>query len=96
MKMLNDLLPGMFGPFYQMSTMQLSVSCETAEYLSGKIALLLYGNTAKSTSYCLEVAKYLQLQHTVENPDIASYYAFDLGEPRFPGQAGSDCGALRR
>ena len=27
-----------------------------------------------------------QLQHNVENPDIASYHAFDLGEPRFQGK----------
>ena len=83
---LGDLLPGMFGPYYQMTTMQMSVGAETAEYLPGAIEMLVYGNTADSTSYCLEVAQYLQLQHNVANPDVASYYAFDLGEPRFAGK----------
>lgn len=80
---LGDLLPGMFGPYYQMTTMQMSVGAETAEYLPGAIEMLVYGNTADSTSYCLEVAQYLQLQHNTENPAVASYYFFDLGEPRF-------------
>ena len=83
---LGDLLPGMFGPYYQMTTMQMSVGAETAEYLPGAIEILVYGNTADSTSYCLEVAQYLHLQHNTENPDVASYYAFDLGEPRFSGK----------
>ena len=83
---LSDLLPGMFGPYYQMTTMQMSVGTETAEYLPGAIKMLVYGNTASSTSYCLEVAQYLQLQHNTSNPDVASYYAFDLGEPRFSGK----------
>ena len=48
--------------------------------------MLVYGNTVISASYALEVAKYLQLEHNVENPDIASYYAFSLGEPRFAGE----------
>lgn len=86
LKILVDLLPGMFGPTYQMATMTMAVSCETAEYLPGKIDMLLYGNTAKSASYALEVAKYLQLEHNVENPEIAAYYAFDLGEPSFAGE----------
>ena len=37
-------------------------------------------------SYALEVARYLQLEHNVEDPDIAKYYAFDLGEPAFAGE----------
>ena len=86
MKILVDLLPGMFGTEYQMSTMQMSVACETAEYLPGKIKMLVYGNMASSASYALEVGKYLQLEHNVENPDIASYYMFDLGEPSFAGE----------
>ena len=83
---LDDLLPGFFGTFYQMSFMPMSVSCETAEYLPGKIYMLVYGNKATSTSNALEVAKYLQLEHNVENPDIAKYYLFDLGEPAFAGK----------
>ena len=38
---LGDLLPGFFGPYYQMSTMPMSVLCETAEYLPGKICMLV-------------------------------------------------------
>ena len=83
---LDDLLPGMFGIYYQMSTMPLAVSCETAEYLSGPIHMLVYGNRATSTSYALEVAKYLQLEGTVEDPSIAFYYLFSLGEPSFGGE----------
>lgn len=83
---LDDLLPGMFGPLYQMAFMPMAVSCETAEYLPGKIHMLVYGNMASSTSNALEVAKYLQLEHNVENPDIAKYYLFDLGEPAFAGE----------
>ena len=80
---LDDLLPGFFGIHYDMTTMPMSVSCETAEYLPGSIHMLIYGNKTTSTSYALEVAKYLQLEHNVENPDIAEYYYFDLGEPSF-------------
>lgn len=83
---LDDLLPGFWGTFYQMSFMPMSVSCETAEYLPGKIHMLVYGNRASSTSNALEVAKYLQLEHNVENPDIVKYYLFDLGEPAFAGE----------
>ena len=83
---LGDLLPGFFGPEYQMSTLPMSVSCETAEYLPGKIKMLVYGNTSISASYALEAAKYLQLEHNVENPKIAEYYAFTLGEPAFKGE----------
>ena len=86
MKILEDLLPGMFGPTYQMSTMPMAVSCETAEYMCGKINMLVYGNMSTSASYALEVARYLQLEHNVENPDIAGYYMFSLGEPRFAGK----------
>ncbi len=82
---LGDLLPGFFGTHYQMSTLPMSVSSETAEYLPGKIHMLVYGNTVMSASYALEVAKYLQLEHNTENPDIAAYWAFDLGEPSFAG-----------
>ena len=83
---LDDLLPGFFGTFYQMSFMPMSVSCETAEYLPDEIHMLVYGNRASSTSNALEVARYLQLEHNVENPDIAKYYLFDLGEPSFAGE----------
>ena len=83
---LDDLLPGFFGTFYQMTFMPMSVSCETAEYLPDKIHMLVYGNRASSTSNALEVARYLQLEHNVENPDIAKYYLFDLGEPAFAGE----------
>ena len=83
---LDDLLPGFWGTFYQMSFMPMSVSCETAEYLPGKIHMLVYGNMASSTSNALEVARYLQLEHNVENPDIVKYYLFDLGEPAFAGR----------
>ena len=83
---LDDLLPGIYGPFYQMAYMPMAVSCETAEYLSGDIYMLVYGNTASSTSNALEVGRYLQLEHNVENPDIAKYYSFDLGEPTFAGE----------
>ena len=48
--------------------------------------MLVYGNMSTSASYALEVARYLQLEHNVENPDIAKYYAFDLGEPAFAGK----------
>ena len=82
---LKDLLPGFFGTHYQMSTLPMSVSSETAEYLPGKIYMLLYGNTTTSTSHALEVARYLQLEHHVEDPDIAQYRLFDLGEPAFAG-----------
>ena len=82
---LGDLLPGFFGTGYQMSTMPMSISCETAEYLSGKIKMLVYGNMSVSTSYALEMARYLQLEHNTENPDIVKYYLFDLGEPAFAG-----------
>ena len=82
---LSDLLPGFFGTHYQMSTLPMSVSSETAEYLPGKIYMLVYGNTPTSASYALEVAKYLQLEHNTENPDIAEYRVFDLGEPAFAG-----------
>lgn len=86
---LDDLLPGFFGTFYQMSFMPMSVSCETADYLPGRIHMLVYGNKASSTSNALEVARYLQLEHNTENPDIVKYYLFDLGEPAFAGnQAG--------
>lgn len=81
--LLSDLLPGMFGPYYQMTTLPMSIGAETAEYLPGPILVLLYGNTTKSISYRVEISQFLQLQHNVENPEIASYYAFDLGEPRF-------------
>ena len=83
---LGDLLPGFFGTEYQMSTMPMSVACETAEYLPGKIKMLVYGNMPESASNALEVAKYLQLEHNTENPDIAEYYLFDLGEPAFAGE----------
>ncbi len=86
LKILEDLLPGMFGPYYQMTTLQMSIACETAEYLPGTIHMLVYGNTATSASNGLEVARYLQLEHNVENPDIARYYAFSLGEPSFSGK----------
>lgn len=86
LKILEDLLPGFFGTEYPMATMPMAVSCETAEYLPGGIRMLVYGNTVISASFALEVAKYLQLEHNVENPDIASYYAFSLGEPRFAGE----------
>ena len=86
---LDDLLPGFFGTYYQMSFMPMSVSCETAEYLPGKIHMLIYGNMASSTSNALELARYLQLEHNVENPDIAKYYLFDLGEPAFAGGCGT-------
>ena len=85
---LDDLLPGFFGTFYQMSFMPMSVSCETAEYLPGKIHMLVYGNKASSTSNALEVARYLQLEHNVENPDIVKYYltwenqAFQVSRPK--------------
>ena len=82
---LDDLLPGFFGTFYQMSFMPMSVSCETAEYLHDRIHMLVYGNKASSTSNALEVARYLQLEHNAENPDIVKYYFFDLGEPAFAG-----------
>ena len=82
---LDDLLPGFFGTFYQMSFMPMSVSCETAEYLPGRIHMLVYANKASSTSNALEVARYLQLEHNTENPDIVKYYLFDLGEPAFAG-----------
>jgi hypothetical protein len=72
---LGDLLPGFFGTEYQMSTMPMSVSSETAEYLPGEIDMLVYGNKTTSTSYELEVAKYLQLEHNVESPNIAKYLA---------------------
>ena len=83
---LGDLLPGFFGTHFQMSTMPMSVACETAEYLPGKIYMLVYANKSTSASYALEVARYLQLEHNVENPDIAKYYSFDLGEPSFAGK----------
>lgn len=83
---IDDLLPGFFGTHYQMSTMPMSVSCETAEYLPGRISMLIYGNRSVSASYALEVARYLQLEHNVENPDIAEYFCFDLGEPSFGGE----------
>ena len=83
---LDDLLPGMFGEYYQMSTMPMAVSCETAEYLPGKIKMLVYGNKTSSVSYVLEEARYLQLKNNVENPDIAEYYVFSLGEPCFEGE----------
>ena len=83
---LDDLLPGMFGPFYQMSTMMMSVSCETAEYLPGPIYVLLYGNTEGSASNALEIAKYLQLEHKTEDPEVAKYYCFSLGEPQLAGE----------
>ena len=83
---LDDLLPGFFGTFYQMSFMPMSVSCETAEYLPDKIHMLVYGNMDSSTSNALEVARYLQLEYNTENPDIAKYYLFDLGEPAFAGE----------
>ena len=54
---LGDFLPGFVGPHYQMSTMPMSVLCETAEYLPGKICMLVYGNRSTSASYALEVAK---------------------------------------
>ena len=69
-----------------MSTMPMSILCETAEYLPGEIDMLVYGNMSTSTSYALEVARYLQLEHTVENPEVAKYFAFDLGEPSFAGE----------
>lgn len=56
-----------------MSTLPMSVSCETAEYLPGKIHMLVYGNTVMSASSALEVAGYLQLEHHTEDPDIAQY-----------------------
>ena len=84
--LLSDLLPGIFGPYYQMTTMPMCVGAETAEYLPSPILTLLYGNTADSISNCIEIAQYLQLQHNVENPEIALYYAFDLGEPQFAGR----------
>ncbi|MBR2811686.1 MAG: hypothetical protein IKD69_09930 [Solobacterium sp.] len=86
---LDDLLPGFFGTFYQMSFMPMSVSCETAEYLPGKIYMLVYGNRDSSTSYALEVASYLQIEHNTENPDIVKYYFFDRGEPSFAGERAS-------
>ncbi|MCR5793903.1 MAG: hypothetical protein K6G61_00975 [Solobacterium sp.] len=83
---IDDLLPGFFDPFYQMSTMPMSVCCETAEYLPGTIHMLVYGNSSGSASYALEVAKYLQLEHRTEDPAFAKYYMFDLGEPSFAGK----------
>ena len=79
--LLTDLLPGFFGEHYQMSAMPMSVGAETAEYLAGRIEVLLYNNTEDSTSYCLEIAKYLMLEETTEKSEIVNYYTFDLGEP---------------
>ena len=83
---LGDLLPGMFGPYYQMSTLHMAIACETAEYLPGKIMMLVYGNKAMSASNGLELAKYLQLEGNTDDPDIAEYYYFSLGEPSFAGK----------
>ena len=69
-----------------MATLPMCIGAETAEYLPGPILLLLYGNTTNSISYRVEVAQFLQLQHNAENSEIASYYAFDLGGPRFSGR----------
>ena len=33
-----------------------------------------------STSFSLEIAKYLMLEHDTQNTDIAEYYVFDIGE----------------
>lgn len=82
---LTDMLPGFFGEHYQMSAMPMSVGAETAEYLPGRIEVLLYNNTETSTSYCLEIAKYLMLEETTEKPEIVNYYTFDLGEPSVGG-----------
>lgn len=83
---LGDLLPGMYGPYYQMTTLQMSVACESSEYLPGRIMMLVYGNWEMSASNGLEIAKYLQLEHNTDNPDIAEYYLFSLGEPSFAGE----------
>lgn len=78
---LTDLLPGFIGEHYAMSALPMSVGSETAEYLQGPIKVLLYNNTETSTSYSLEIAKYLMLKHNTQNPDIAEYFVFDIGEP---------------
>ena len=78
---LTDLLPGFFGELYAMSALPMSVECETAEYIEGPIKVLLYNNTEDSASCFLEIAKYLMLKHNTQNPDIAEYYVFDIGEP---------------
>ena len=83
---LSDLLPGMFGPYYQMSTLQLSVSCESSEYLPGRIVMLVYGNWDMSASNGLELAKYLQLEHRTDDPLAAEYWLFSLGEPSLGGE----------
>ena len=84
--MLCDLLPCMFGPFYQMTFLPMSVSCETPEYLHGRIAMILYGNWDMSPSNGLELAKYLQAEHTVNDPRKAEFYFFSLGEPSIAGE----------
>ena len=86
LRILGDLLPGMFGPTYQMSTLPMAVSCETAEYMSGKIWMLVYDNAEASASNAIEVARFLQLENNVENPEIARYFLFSLGEPSFAGE----------
>lgn len=84
--LLFDLLPGFFGEYYQMSTLPMSVGAETAEYMQGPIEVLLYNNTETSASYCLEMPRYMQLTHTVEDEELANYYVFDIGEPRIGEQ----------
>ncbi len=78
---LGDLLPGMYGPYYQLTTMAMSYSAEKAEYLSGKIAVMLYNITETSTSYGCELASFVQKEGTTDNPDAVEYYAIDIGEP---------------
>ena len=82
---LGDLLPGMYGHYYQMTTLQMAVACESAEYLPGRIMMLVYGNWDMSASNGLEVGKYLQLEHRTDDPDAAWYYYFSLGEPSLMG-----------
>lgn len=77
---LGDLLPGMYGPYYQLSTLAMSYAAEASEYMSVPITTMLYNITETSTSYGMELAAFAQKPHRTDNPNEVQYYCADIGE----------------
>ena len=82
---LADLLPGMYGPYYQFSTIAMSFAAEGSEYMSVPITTMLYNITESSTSYGMELAAFVQKPHRTDNPDEVQYYCADIGEYEIAG-----------
>lgn len=77
---LGDLLPGMYGPYYQLSTLAMSYAAEGSEYMSVPVTTMLYNITESSTSYGMELASFVQKPHRTDDSNEAQYYCADIGE----------------